>query len=64
MTCGPAELHARAVLTFAPTALPRLMAFLSLCWPPEDGESTELDPRLGLADAGARRAEGWPGLEV
>lgn len=53
-----------AVLTFAPTALPRLMAFLSLCWPPEDGESTEPDPRFGLADAGARLAEGWPGLEV
>lgn len=64
MTCGPAGLNACAVLTFAPTALPRLMAFLSLCWPPEDGESTEQDPGLGLAEAGERRAEGGPGLEI
>lgn len=50
--------------TLAPTAFPRLMAFFSLCWPPEDGESTELEPRLGLADAGERRADGGPGLEI
>lgn len=47
VTSGPAELNTYAALTFAPTALPRLMAFLSLCWPPEEGESMELDPRLG-----------------
>lgn len=39
------------------------MAFLSLCWPPEDGESPELDPRLGLKP-GERRAEVWPSLEI
>lgn len=51
-------------LTLAPTALPRLMAFLSLCCPPEDGESIELAPGWGLTDAGDRRAEGWAALEV
>lgn len=64
MTRGPAELNACAVLTFAPTALPRLMAFLSLCWLPEDGESMELDPTLEFGEARERRAEGWPDLEV
>lgn len=64
MACGRAELNTCSALTFAPTALPRLIAFLSLCWPPEDGESTEPEPRLGLADVVARRAEFWPGLEV
>lgn len=58
------ETLAVAVPTFAPTAFPRLMAFLSLCWPPEDGESAGLEPRLGLTDAGERRAEVWPGLMV
>jgi len=58
------EVNPWAELTFAPTALPRLMAFLSLCCPPEEGESTELDPRLWLDDAGGRRAEGGPGLDV
>lgn len=59
MQYGPAELH-----TFAPTALPRLKAFLSLCWPPEDGDSKELGPRLGLVDVAERWVEIWPGLEV
>lgn len=52
------------VLTLAPTAFPRLMAFFSLCWPPEDGESTALDPRLGWTAAGERRVEVWPGLKL
>lgn len=52
------------VLTFAPTAFPRLMAFFSLCCPPEYEVSAELEPGLGLADAGGRWAEDWPGLEV
>lgn len=56
-------LHNAAVLTFAPTAFPRLMAFLSLCWP-DDEESVEPDPRWGWANAGERRVEVWPGLEV
>lgn len=51
-------------LTLAPTALPRLMAFLSLCCPPEDGESTEPTPRWGVTDAADHRAAGWPALKV
>lgn len=51
-------------LTFAPTALPRLMAFFSLCCPPEDGESMKVELELELADAEERRVECWPVLEV
>lgn len=53
-----------AALTFAPTALPRLMAFFSLCCPPEEGESTQLDPGMELVVAAERRVEDGPGLEV
>jgi len=53
-----------AVLTFAPTALPKLMAFFSLCWPPEDSESVgRATPELGCSEAGPRRAGGCPSLE-
>ncbi|MEQ2271596.1 hypothetical protein XENORESO_006452 [Xenotaenia resolanae] len=44
-------------LTFAPTALPRLMAFFSLCCPPEDGESMKVEPELELAEAEERLVE-------
>lgn len=64
-TCwAQCPVSACVALTFAPTALPRLMAFFSLCCPPEEGESTQLDPGLELVVAAARRVEDGPGLEV
>lgn len=64
-TCwAQCPVSACVALTFAPTALPRLMAFFSLCCPPEEGESTQLDPGFELVVAAARRVEDGPGLEV